>query len=1163
MLRSYKDVFSGGVDECERMIGCLQYCCFVPIHAHSSIEGFSFHTDDTADIQTFFEKGSVYRGMISDLHDFPLLDQCFYILQKFTEFRERVEVVDIELEFKEVEIDQLLLHLLNRVKDLTSFQLTHAPLLNAFYLAKIEEVLLLFYVVDSSDNERALCHVIVVSDDVTCLPALPLSHLLQWLDPLSELLHRHSSIIESSDVFELRLVGLLRDLAAVNYTGVRPDVDFFDDQFIALHEHFQEARKAEAVQSIGSLRHQILEMLDDVSSAAALMASEEKKEIDGDRVEVKEVVGGSVVDQLSVDPVTSPMPITPLERESYAFRTDVATNTLPDPYSLLPSQLMSPPRSQIEEEGERGGAEKVDEVAATPLLISTPLPKPLPILATHTPSLPQPPSSIIKTSEKKSPVNEEVLSLPLPLPQPQKEDSDALFNTQTITQPLSNTSSEEEKQALSASLVAHLIASTDKEEDLLDYVRRAYSAIRNKYVDEALISNATATSSSLSSLLPPPPRTPFMEEPGVDPLPRPPTATASDVILPPPSLSATDVVREEREEEGVSKEVVAVEEVDDVDEEGREAFLHLLRKHEGEEVKEEVMSEGGKAVEEVMEEEETCHIPTPPLSQPTTASEVVEAEEEEKAKSSDIIITAPDVTTEPAASPAPPDTSFSPRHNDISELDRLRLKAASLIFKLEEANTSSPPPPPPSLPHSETVTSGSSDVRESGGFPVSEPVPALPSTSSTSPENNDLTHQSSLGLEGETREEVVKSVVTSVSESVASLGSGRRVKNAIIIDQMRQIRSNIEYDHLQRRIERNQRRVKIGEKIVLLLRQQKLLVPTSTASSTTPSNSNKPQLLSIVSNPVDPPTAPPLRSPPRQAVIVQESHHSPTPSKDAIKEVADQGSGRGGGPGVVWNIESEPNDRPKSRTRAARASLLPKRSTPNDDVIPVVVAPSTPPLASPSKAMQRPQSRPHSVRDVNLSSPPQKHAVAIPDTSTPPLPPSQRSQSAQRSNRRVSSGPTKTLTNHTQIRNAINHVCLAGAHQAERRNEVLELLDFYHQGRDMSSAASSDVILYEEFRGIVNHFVLMFYKAKSLAFKSIYLLLDAPPHAPPSSSQKRLVKVFGKGGPGQIADNDVLIKEFLKFETSSKSFKAIPVRAISNTTDAIILEPPKAKNLPL
>lgn len=57
--------------------------------------------------------------------------------------------------------------------------------------------------------------------------------------------------------------------------------------------------------------------------------------------------------------------------------------------------------------------------------------------------------------------------------------------------------------------------------------------------------------------------------------------------------------------------------------------------------------------------------------------------------------------------------------------------------------------------------------------------------------------------------------------------------------------------------------------------------------------------------------------------------------------------------------------------------------------------------------------------------------------------------------------------------------------------------------------------------------------------------------------------MFGKGGPGVLSENDSVIKEFLKFETSSKSFKAIPVKTISNTTDAIILEPPKAKNLPL
>lgn len=96
IIRSYKDIFAGRIDECERMIGCLQYCSFIPIRANDSPNssnptsgGLRFIVDEGADISSFFEKGSLYRGMISDLHDFSLLDQCFYIIQKFTEFRER------------------------------------------------------------------------------------------------------------------------------------------------------------------------------------------------------------------------------------------------------------------------------------------------------------------------------------------------------------------------------------------------------------------------------------------------------------------------------------------------------------------------------------------------------------------------------------------------------------------------------------------------------------------------------------------------------------------------------------------------------------------------------------------------------------------------------------------------------------------------------------------------------------------------------------------------------------------------------------------------------------------------------------------------------------------------------------------------------------------
>jgi hypothetical protein len=48
-----------------------------------------------------------------------------------------------------------------------------------------------------------------------------------------------------------------------------------------------------------------------------------------------------------------------------------------------------------------------------------------------------------------------------------------------------------------------------------------------------------------------------------------------------------------------------------------------------------------------------------------------------------------------------------------------------------------------------------------------------------------------------------------------------------------------------------------------------------------------------------------------------------------------------------------------------------------------------------------------------------------------------------------------------------------------------------------------------------------------------------------------------------LGEADPLIREFLKFDSSSKSFKPIPTKAVSSTIDAVILEPPKSKNLPL
>lgn len=173
-----------------------------------------------------------------------------------------------------------------------------------------------------------------------------------------------------------------------------------------------------------------------------------------------------------------------------------------------------------------------------------------------------------------------------------------------------------------------------------------------------------------------------------------------------------------------------------------------------------------------------------------------------------------------------------------------------------------------------------------------------------------------------------------------------------------------------------------------------------------------------------------------------------------------------------------------------------------------------------------------------------------------------RSQSAQRGRVGVAGGgkdaSSSKLSNFVQTKNAITHVCLAGGHQEERRLEVLDLLDFYAQGRQSATLPllQGDFLVAEDMRGRIAQFVLMFYKAKTLAFKGVYVL---------DPKSKQLVRVFGKGparinSEGEVAD---LAKEFLKFETSSKSFKSLPVKSLTSTVDAIILEPPKARGPPL
>ena len=54
-------------------------------------------------------------------------------------------------------------------------------------------------------------------------------------------------------------------------------------------------------------------------------------------------------------------------------------------------------------------------------------------------------------------------------------------------------------------------------------------------------------------------------------------------------------------------------------------------------------------------------------------------------------------------------------------------------------------------------------------------------------------------------------------------------------------------------------------------------------------------------------------------------------------------------------------------------------------------------------------------------------------------------------------------------------------------------------------------------------------------------------------------RVFGKG-PKELIDGTTPVQQYLKFETASKSFKALPVRGFLSTVDAVILDAISLKN---
>eukprot|EP01039_Chlorochromonas_danica_P002764 gene2764-3017_t len=143
------------------------------------------------------------------------------------------------------------------------------------------------------------------------------------------------------------------------------------------------------------------------------------------------------------------------------------------------------------------------------------------------------------------------------------------------------------------------------------------------------------------------------------------------------------------------------------------------------------------------------------------------------------------------------------------------------------------------------------------------------------------------------------------------------------------------------------------------------------------------------------------------------------------------------------------------------------------------------------------------------------------------------------------------LTNAAQTKNALTHVCLAGSHSADRRREVLDLVDYYTSSASPPRSElrlGTDCVVHPEWQGRVWQFVCLFVQAQALAFRALYVLHPQQPLV--------LLRIYGRGPDTlQLGEGGTNVKSFLKFETSSKAFKPLPVKTLSATVDAIVLEP--------
>jgi len=117
---------------------------------------------------------------------------------------------------------------------------------------------------------------------------------------------------------------------------------------------------------------------------------------------------------------------------------------------------------------------------------------------------------------------------------------------------------------------------------------------------------------------------------------------------------------------------------------------------------------------------------------------------------------------------------------------------------------------------------------------------------------------------------------------------------------------------------------------------------------------------------------------------------------------------------------------------------------------------------------------------------------------------------------------------------------LAGAHSDIARQEALSAVDdVFKQGLIVSD---------HDKRIPISQFVILMYQNKSLSFRGIYGI---------SPLSEDYIRIYGR--LPKILPRDIPIDSYLKYSSSSRSFTVIPTKTITNTTDAIGIDPAKAK----